>query len=244
MKKIMLNYFAIFLIFARSAFAFLEISKSEFAYVKLEEWKPCRNGSIQLEFKTTQENALILYTDDGGLNDFFEIKLLKGVIHLVLNLGSGKMRLAAGEYLYDNEWHKISIKRQNEKISLHVDSSSQTRPYQGKDQLFGIPSKPNNYVFLGGVSKDYQDRTNALTVETIFFEPRFTGSIRNVLFSNCGGPRFRPNVLSSLNLTHGPNMCLTKNSCVHGTCIEEDDGMSCDCSETNFKGDKCEIGRL
>jgi hypothetical protein len=41
-----------------------EIKGSEFAFVKLEEWKPCRNGSLHLEFKTTFENVLIFYTDD------------------------------------------------------------------------------------------------------------------------------------------------------------------------------------
>ena len=61
------------LTFCATAF---ELKGSPFAFVKFEEWKPCRNGSIHLEFKTTFENVLVLYTDDGGINDYFELKLL------------------------------------------------------------------------------------------------------------------------------------------------------------------------
>lgn len=222
-----------------------EIKGSEFAFVKLEEWKPCRNGSIQMEFKTTFENVLLFYTDDGGINDYFEVKLLKGKLHVVFDLGSGKMRLVAGEQLHDNIWHKVLIIRKDSYISLHVDDSTHPRKYQGKDQLFGIQNKFNNYVFVGGIAKDYEDRTQALTLPSVFFETRFNGYIRNILYSNCGGPLFRPKILDSLNMTMGTKECLTNSPCLHGSvCVEEDNGVSCDCSSTNFRGDKCEIGKF
>ena len=236
-------YFAVLFMTKFHVVAF-EIKGSEFAFVKLEEWKPCRNGSLHLEFKTTFENVLIFYTDDGGINDYFELKLLRGLLHLVFDLGSGKMRMVVGERLSDNEWHKVRIIRKETNISLHVDDSSHSRSYQGKDQLFGIRGKKNNYVFIGGISKDYEDRTKALTLPPIFFETRFNGYIRNILYSNCGSPLFRPKILDSINMTMGPNECIQNSPCLHnGVCLEEDDGVSCDCSYTNFRGDNCEIGK-
>ncbi|XP_071159703.1 neurexin-1-like isoform X2 [Mytilus edulis] len=242
LQEIVSALFCIAAIVINVCTAGFEIKGSEFAFVKLEEWKPCRNGSIQMEFKTTFENVLLFYTDDGGINDYFEVKLLKGKLHVVFDLGSGKMRLVAGEQLHDNIWHKVLIIRKDSYISLHVDDSTHPRKYQGKDQLFGIQNKFNNYVFVGGIAKDYEDRTQALTLPSVFFETRFNGYIRNILYSNCGGPLFRPKILESLNMTMGTKECITNSPCLHGSvCVEEDNGVSCDCSSTNFRGDKCEI---
>ena len=39
----------------------------------------------------TSPDALLLYADDGGHTDYFQLKLVEGTIRLMFNLGSGKI---------------------------------------------------------------------------------------------------------------------------------------------------------
>ena len=44
------------------------------SYARYPKWNACVNASISFEFKTTQDEGLLMYTDDGGKYDFFEVK--------------------------------------------------------------------------------------------------------------------------------------------------------------------------
>ena len=43
------------------------------SYARYPKWNACANASISFEFKTTQDEGLLMYTDDGGKYDFFEV---------------------------------------------------------------------------------------------------------------------------------------------------------------------------
>ena len=36
--------------------------------------------------------------------------------------------------------------------------------------------------------------------------------------------------------------CATNNPCVHGTCTDETNGYTCDCTGTGYTGTNCDIG--
>ena len=46
------------------------------SYARFPKWNACVNASISFEFKTTQDEGLLLYTDDGGKYDFVEVNNL------------------------------------------------------------------------------------------------------------------------------------------------------------------------
>lgn len=50
------------------------------SYSQFRKWGGGTNGTLEFEFKTDQPNGLLLYTDDGGTYDFFEIKLVEGAL--------------------------------------------------------------------------------------------------------------------------------------------------------------------
>lgn len=64
---------------------------------------------MEFEFKTEQPNGLVLYTDDGGTFDFFEIKLVEGAVRLRYNLGGGANIITVGRDLHDGHWHKVQV---------------------------------------------------------------------------------------------------------------------------------------
>lgn len=217
-----------------------DLHSSTESYAKYQKWNPCQNGSIQLEFKTNDMSVLILYTDDGGQSDYFELKLLTGSLHLRFNLGSAPMRLHVGRRLNDNQWHKISIRRNRKNITLTVDSQVYTRTYHSSDLNFGNYAT-NSPVFVGGISSEYEDKTSSLTLPAIYLEPRFTGSIRNVLYSNCGGPLIRPELLDYRGIVSSNDKCVVSDPCRHGgICLTRDQGVVCNCSFTDFEGEFCD----
>jgi len=79
------------------------------SYTQFKKWNAAANGSLELEFKTDQPNGLLLYTDDGGTYDFFELKLVEGALRLRYNLGGGAQIITVGRDLNDSHWHKVLV---------------------------------------------------------------------------------------------------------------------------------------
>lgn len=79
------------------------------SYAQFRKWYSGLNGSLELEFKTEQPNGLVLYTDDGGTYDFFELKLVEGALRLRYNLGGGAQIITVGRDIHDGHWHKVQV---------------------------------------------------------------------------------------------------------------------------------------
>lgn len=79
------------------------------SFAQFRKWYSGLNGTLELEFKTEQPNGLLLYTDDGGTYDFFELKLVEGVLRLRYNLGGGAQIITVGRDLHDGHWHKVQV---------------------------------------------------------------------------------------------------------------------------------------
>lgn len=88
--------------------AFL-LDGSQNSFAQFRKWYAGLNGSLEFEFKTEQPNGLILYTDDGGTFDFFEVKLVEGAVRLRYNLGGGANLITVGRDLHDGHWHKVQV---------------------------------------------------------------------------------------------------------------------------------------
>ena len=83
---------------------------SQTSYAQFRKWYPAPNSSIELEFLTDVPHGVLLYTDDGGYYDFFELKLVEGSVRLRFNLGSGAKVLTVGANLADGlTWHRVQV---------------------------------------------------------------------------------------------------------------------------------------
>lgn len=153
------------------------------SYAQYEKWNAGLNGSLEFEFKTEQGNGLLLYTDDGGTNDFFEIKLVESALRLRYNLGGGAQILTVGHDLGDGHWHKIIIKRNYENTTLNVDGTTSTSVSKGKEYEFGHYDK-NSDVYIGGMPSWYNNKLTLLALPSVIFEPKFNGFIRNLVYGD------------------------------------------------------------
>lgn len=220
-----------------------ELEGSQTSYAKFPRWQACQNGSLSLEFKTTWPDGLLLYSDDGGKYDFTEIKLVNGMVRLRLNLGGGAIIITAGQNQHDNKWHKVELRRRGEDTVLTLDNIDHTRSSPGSEFAFGNLTQ-NSFVFIGGMPIAYSAKLSLLALPSVMFEPRFRGSIRNLLYRNCGGAEERFDMIASQGVrTNNRDECEMDNPCHNGgVCISTDTGSICDCTNTDYEGQYCEAG--
>lgn len=95
---------------AQTSSAF-QLDGSQSSFAQFRKWYSGLNGTLELEFKSEQPNGLVMYTDDGGTYDFFELKLVEGVLRLRYNLGGGAQIITVGRDLHDGHWHKVQVNK-------------------------------------------------------------------------------------------------------------------------------------
>ncbi|KAL4134816.1 hypothetical protein QTP88_006525 [Uroleucon formosanum] len=242
-------------------------------YGQFRKWNAGVNGTLEMEFKTRSPNGLLMYTDDGGTYDFFELKMVEGTMRLRYNLGAGAQILMAGHDLYDGRWHRVAIERRGRVTALTVDNATSAAASAGKELQFGRLAS-NSAVYVGGMPGWYNGRLTRLALPSVIFEPRFSGAVRNIVYTDdsypyprrqtaitdparqpkCTGTRCRRtlNRDKKTKVTNGhhrgvgnSDACEKNDPCQHGgICISTDDGPKCQCRDKNFEGAYCEIDKV
>ena len=223
----------------------LELEGSSASYARFQKWNPCTNGSLEFEFKTRQLNGLLLYADDGGDYDFIEIKIVAGIVRFRINLGYGATILSAANPVSNSQWHRLVLSRNGQDTTLTVDGESTTKATLGSDIAFGNISQ-NSDVFIGGLPTEFHKKLSKLSLPSAAFEPRFRGSVRNLMYSNCSRPKVSPQMLAYQGIRYNLNFdaCQMNNPCLNGgICVSTDAGPICDCSLLEYNGLRCEKGR-
>ncbi|XP_076166768.1 neurexin 1 isoform X2 [Ptiloglossa arizonensis] len=234
------------------------------SYAQFRKWNAGLNGTLEFEFKTEQGNGLLLYTDDGGTYDFFEVKLVENALRLRYNLGGGAQIVTVGHDLGDGHWHKVQITRCNENTTLTVDGVSAVSMSRGKEFEFGKLAR-NSDVYVGGMPSWYNSKLTLLALPSVIFEPRFNGFIRNLVYADgenmvprrqemksrdakCGGfpcvenvKRKSPRSLRTMMTANTTDACESHDPCQNGgICISTDSGPICECRSGDYEGAYCE----
>ena len=68
---------------------------------------------IEVTFKTTEQNGMILYNSVGPnkMGDFVFIALKNGEVVFGYNLGQGFKALESPVFVADDEWHTVKVTR-------------------------------------------------------------------------------------------------------------------------------------
>lgn len=216
------------------------------SYAKFPKWNACTNASITFEFKTRQSKGLLMYTDDSGTYDFFELVLLDGALRMRLNIVDGRdgsVEFLVGKNLNNNNWHKVLIQRKRMETTITLDDNrdlTQTKLSYGSDFNFGDIEK-NSGVYFGGMPQHhFSTNLRNLALPSVMFEKRLRGIFRNVIYGNCSCSLVRATAEPNPNLEFGiPEVCETRNPCRDCLCISSDSGPECKCVGLNCKSSKC-----
>ena len=187
---------------ASRAFGFL-IEGSPTSFAQFPRWVPGVNGSLELEFSTREPDGLLLYTDDGGSYEFFELKLVEGAMRLHYNTGGGARLLTAGRGLHDGAWHRVRVSRRLEQTHLTVDDEVEIRVVKSLSHEFGNPDT-NSFMYLGGLPLILtQQLGTRLTLPVVTLEPRFAGQLRGLTYTRGDGQVRSQNMIAS-QVSHTP----------------------------------------
>ncbi|XP_077521803.1 neurexin 1 [Amblyomma americanum] len=226
---------------------------SSSSYAQLRRWQAGPQATLSLDFQTQEPSGLLLYADDGGHGDFVELKLVEGTLRLRLSLSYGGSRpppedeapflLSAGRNLHDGAWHRAELLRNGAETRLRVDDQTDSGGVDPGGDLHMGNESSNSFVYVGGVPSWYGAKLAALSLPTVFFEPRLRGAVRNVVYaSEQGRPpkRQEPIGFKGVRL-RSDEACEQRDPCQHGgSCISTDTGPVCDCRGLDYEGAFCD----
>ncbi|KFM68851.1 Neurexin-2-alpha, partial [Stegodyphus mimosarum] len=233
-------FFILFVLSKSSVKAFV-LEGSPNSYAQFKRWYAGVTDSLSFDFRTTEPNGLLLYLDDGGISDFIELKLVDGTLRLRFNLGGGALLIHAGRNLHDDQWHHVELIRNVEDTLLRVDDDTQSKVTKGNDYLFGNFSG-NSFVYIGGIPSWYSAKLTQMSLPSVFFEPHFRGSIRNVVYASEEGSHQHQDMIEFKGIrSNDLDACKHHDPCQHGgECISTDSGAICNCNTGDYDGNFCE----
>ena len=165
--------------------------------------------------------------------------------------------------LIDGDWQSVEVIRKSDVITLKVNNAALATTSLSKSSISPpppssssntsssleqpSPAESESFAFIGGFPREYDSKkSGTLAVPLVEFEPRFRGSVRNLFYRNCSGVTLRPEMLSSSGiLSQDVDRCVKDNPCLNGgRCLTTDDGRICECKDTEYQGDRCEIRKF
>ncbi|KAI1728069.1 laminin G domain-containing protein [Ditylenchus destructor] len=157
------------------------------SFARYPKWAQTFENQLSFEFKTRSTNALILYTDDGGIHsNFYAISIVDGKLQLgdenqdVL-LKRPVIQMRVNDVLVnDNRWHKFVLFQAWENVKLQVDDTVVFKILNQRSFAFGN-LRTNSDVFVGGLPKDVH-QLSTMSSPLRRHSRRFAGSIKNLVY--------------------------------------------------------------
>ncbi|XP_055100185.1 neurexin-2-beta isoform X35 [Symphalangus syndactylus] len=226
------------------------------AFVALPRWSAKRTGSISLDFRTTEPNGLLLFSQGrraGGVAgshssaqraDYFAMELLDGHLYLLLDMGSGGIKLrASSRKVNDGEWCHVDFQRDGRKGSISVNSRSTPFLATGDSEILDLESE----LYLGGLPEGGRvDLPLPPEVWTAALRAGYVGCVRDLFID--GRSRDLRGLAEAQGAVGVAPFCSreTLKQCASapcrngGVCREGWNRFVCDCIGTGFLGRVCE----
>ncbi|XP_064847709.1 neurexin-3b isoform X9 [Oncorhynchus masou masou] len=225
------------------------------SYLSLPKWNTKRVGSISFDFRTSEPNGLILFThgkaqdrrDAAGKKnnkvDFFAVELLDGGLYLLLDMGSGTIKVKATQSkVNDGAWHHVDIQRDGRSGIISVDSRRTPFTASGENEILDLEGD----LYLGGLPDNRVGLVLPTELWTAMLNYGYVGCIRD-LFIDGRSKNIRA-ISESQNTTGIRPTCskatgkqCDSNHCKNnGVCKEGWNRFICDCTGTGFWATTCE----
>ncbi|KAF6732181.1 Neurexin-3b, partial [Oryzias melastigma] len=225
------------------------------SFLALPKWNTKRVGSISFDFRTTEPNGLILFTQGrpqdrrdakGQKNnkvDFFAVELLDGALFLLLDMGSGTIKVKATQTKVNDEaWHHVDIQRDGRSGIISVNSHRTPFTASGENEILDLEGD----LYLGGLPYNRAGLVLPTELWTAMLNYGYVGCIRDLFID--GRSKNIRQIAQSQNITDIKFSC-SKVSGKHcdsspcknnGACREGWNRFVCDCTGTGFWDSTCE----
>ncbi|XP_027700506.1 neurexin 3 [Vombatus ursinus] len=225
------------------------------AYISLPKWNTKRMGSISFDFRTTEPNGLILFTHGKPQErkdsrsqkntkvDFFAVELLDGNLYLLLDMGSGTIKVKATQKkANDGEWYHVDIQRDGRSGTISVNSRRTPFTASGESEILDLEGD----MYLGGLPENRAGLILPTELWTAMLNYGYVGCIRDLFIDgrsknirqlaevqNAAGVKSSCSRLSTKQCDSYP----CKNNAV---CKDGWNRFICDCTGTGYWGRTCE----
>ncbi|XP_043077524.1 neurexin 2a isoform X13 [Puntigrus tetrazona] len=222
------------------------------AYVTLPRWNAKKTGSVSFDFRTTEPSGLLLFShgrpqgskDRRPKVDFFAIELLEGFLYLLMDMGSGSIKMKVGnKKVNDGEWCHVDFQREGRKGSISVNGRSVPFSTNEGSEILDLDGE----MFLGGLPEDSGGLPFPPEVWTARLRLGFVGCVRDLFIDGRSKDLRR---LAELQSAPGVSSFCTREThrrcssepCAHGgRCREGWNRHVCDCTGTGYLGPNCEM---
>uniref|UniRef100_A0A9J7X8A6 Neurexin-2-like n=1 Tax=Cyprinus carpio carpio TaxID=630221 RepID=A0A9J7X8A6_CYPCA len=222
------------------------------AYVTLPHWNAKKAGSVSFDFRTTEPNGLLLFShgrpqsskDHRPKVDFFAMELLEGFLYLLMDMGSGSIKMKVGnKKVNDGEWCHVDFQREGRKGSISVNGRSVPFSTNEGSEILDLDGE----MFLGGLPEDSGSLPLPPEVWTARLRLGFVGCLRDLFIDGRSKDLRR---LAELQSAPGVSSFCTREThrrcssepCAHGgRCREGWNRHVCDCTGTGYLGPNCEM---
>ncbi|KAI5101999.1 neurexin 3a precursor, partial [Silurus meridionalis] len=225
------------------------------AYISLPKWNTKRMGSISFDFRTSEPNGLILFThgkpqdrkvagsQKNAKVDFFAVELLDGSLYLLLDMGSGTIKVKATQNkVNDGSWYHVDIQRDGRSGTISVNSRRTPFTASGESEILDLEGD----MYLGGLPENRAGLILPTELWTAMLNYGYVGCIRDLFIDgrskdirqiaeeqNGAGIKPSCNKVSGKQCESYP--CKNK-----GVCKEGWNRFICDCTGTGFWSRTCE----
>ncbi|KAM9703236.1 neurexin 3b isoform 16-T16 [Menidia menidia] len=225
------------------------------SYLALPKWNTKRVGSISFDFRTSEPNGLILFTHGKPQNrrdakgqknnkvDFFAVELLDGGLYLLLDMGSGTIKVKATQAkVNDGAWHHVDIQRDGRSGIISVNSRRTPFTASGENEILDLEGD----LYLGGLPDNRAGLVLPTELWTAMLNYGYVGCVRDLFID--GRSKDIRQIGQSQNVTGIKFSCskATGKQCDsspcknNGVCKEGWNRFVCDCTGTGFWDSTCE----
>ncbi|XP_039550019.1 neurexin 2a isoform X10 [Pimephales promelas] len=222
------------------------------AYVTLPRWNTKKTGSVSFDFRSTEPNGLLLFSHgqpQGSKDripkvDFFAMELLDGFLYLLMDMGSGSIKMKVGnKKVNDGEWCHVDFQREGRKGSISVNGRSMPFSTNEGSEILDLDGE----MYLGGLPEDSGALPLPPEVWTARLRLGFVGCVRDLFVDGRSKDLRR---LAELQSVAGVSSFCTREThrrcssepCAHGgRCHEGWNRHVCDCTGTGYLGANCEM---
>ncbi|KAM6965531.1 neurexin-3b-like isoform 1-T1 [Aplochiton taeniatus] len=227
------------------------------SYLGLPKWNTKRVGSISFDFRTSEANGLILFTHGkaqervrdakGQKNnnkvDFFAVELLDGGLYLLLDMGSGTIKVKATQTkVNDGAWHHVDVQRDGRSGIISVNSRRTPFTASGENEILDLEGD----LYLGGLPDNRAGLSLPTELWTAMLNYGYVGCIRDLFID--GRSKDIRQIAQAQNATGIKPTCskVTAKQCDsspcknNGACKEGWNRFVCDCTGTGFWASTCE----
>ncbi|XP_061843022.1 neurexin 3b isoform X6 [Nerophis lumbriciformis] len=225
------------------------------SYLALPKWNTKRVGSISFDFRTSEPDGLILFTHGKPQErrdaksqktkkvDFFAVELLDGVLYLVLDMGSGTIKVKATQAkVNEGSWHHVDIQRDGRSGIISVNSRRTPFTASGENEILDLEGD----LYLGGLPDNRAGLVLPTELWTAMLNYGYVGCIRDLFID--GRSKDIRQIAASQNATAIKSSCgkVTGKQCDSGpcknsgVCKEGWNRFICDCAGTGFWDSTCD----